>query len=71
MNQEIMSAKERAILLAKDKVEEAAEAISEFLPDAAEELNWFLEEMGNQLTLLRSDRLSMMESRLYSGEAGV
>ena len=67
MTRERMDLKEEAILLAKDRVEEAVEAIAEFLPELAEELNWFLEELGNRLMLVRSERLSMPESALYSG----
>ncbi len=65
MNREIMDLKEEGILLAKDKIEDAAEALSEFLPEVSEELNWFLEELANQLTLVRSDRLALSESALY------
>lgn len=68
MTRERMNLKEEAILLAKDKIEDAAEALSEFCPEVAEELNWFLEELGNRLILVRSDRLAMPESELYSGE---
>ena len=67
MSRERMDFTEEAILIAKDKIEDAAEALSEFLPDVAEELNWFLEELGNRLILVRSERLAMPESALYAG----
>lgn len=67
MSRERMDFTEEAILLAKDKIEDATEALSEFLPDVAEELNWFLEELGNRLILVRSERLATPESALYAG----
>ena len=67
MTRERMDLKEEAILIAKEKIEEAADALSEFFPELAEELNWFLEELGNRLTEVRSDRLALAESALYSG----
>ena len=36
-------------------------------PDLAEELNWFLEELGNCLTAVRSERLAMVENPMYVG----
>ena len=67
MTRERMNLKEEAILIAKEKIEEAADALSEFFPELAEELNWFLEELGNRLIEVRSDRLALAESALYSG----
>ena len=67
MKRELMDLKEEAILFAKDKIEDAAEALSELLPEMADELNWFLEEMGNQLTQVRSDKLAFPDSDLYGG----
>ena len=67
MSRERMDFTEEAILIAKDKIEDAAEALSELLPDVAEELNWFLEELGNRLILVRSERLATPESALYAG----
>ena len=69
MNEEMMAMKEEAILFAKDKIEDAAQAVLEFFPDLAEELNWFLEEIENQLGLLRGERLAVKQSSLYAGEA--
>ena len=67
MTRERMDMKEEAILFAKDRIEEAADALSELFPEFAEELNWFLEELGNRLTSVRSERLVLPESELYSG----
>ena len=67
MTRERMDLKEEAILFAKDKIEEAADALSELFPELAEELNWFLEELENRLVVVRSDRLALPESALYSG----
>ena len=68
MNDELLTLKEEALLFAKEKIEDAAEALSEFLPDLSEELNWFLEEMKNQLQALRTERLMQMNSTLYAKE---
>lgn len=65
MNKEFVAMKEETILFAKEKIEDAMEALSEIFPDLAEELNWFLEELGNQLQTVRSERLLQMNSSLY------
>ena len=68
MNRKLILAKEEVITIAKDKVEDAAEALREFLPDLSEELNWFLSELAEELCLVRGERLALMESALYGGE---
>ena len=71
MNKELMAMKEETILFAKDKIEDAMEALSEFFPDLAEEMNWFLEELENQLQSVRSERLILMNSSLYAAGESV
>lgn len=65
MKKEFLTMKEETILFAKEKIEDAMEALSEIFPDPAEELNWFLEELENQLQAVRSERLLQMNSALY------
>ena len=65
MKKEFLTMKEETILFAKEKIEDAMEALSEIFPDPAEELNWFLEELENQLQSVRSERLLQMNSALY------
>lgn len=67
MNYEMIELKEEAIHLAVDKVEDASAALAEFFPEAAEELEWFLEEMGKCLTRLHAERLALPDSDLYGG----
>ena len=71
MNQEWMSVKEEAILFAKEKIEDAAEALSEFLPDASEELAWFREELGKEVQNVRSQYLSACDYSRFTEEEAV
>ena len=71
MNREFMNVKEEAILFAKEKVEDAAEALSEFLPDASEELEWFREELEKEIQNVRSQYFSVCDSRMFSEEEAV
>ena len=49
MKQKCMTVKEDAILFAKDKLEDAAQALEEVLPDASEELSWMREQLIKEL----------------------
>lgn len=71
MNQEWMTIKEEAILFAKEKIEDAAEAISEVLPEASEELNWFQNELTKELQSVRGEKLSLAECDVFSRESGI
>jgi hypothetical protein len=61
MNREYMTVKEEAILFAKDKIEDASDALIEILPDISEELNWFREELGKELLKVRLEESDGME----------
>ena len=64
-----MNAKEEAILFAKEKVEDAGEAIGEILPETAEELVWIGGILGKELILLRTER--SLQSSLVEEKGGV
>ncbi len=68
MDKELVAMKEEALLLAKDKIEDAIEALSENFSDLADEVNWLLDELGNQLRTVRAERLGLMNSSLYASE---
>lgn len=68
MDKELVAMKEEALLFAKDKIEDAIEALSENFSDLADEVNWLLDELGNQLRTVRAERLGLMNSSLYSSE---
>ncbi len=69
MSMEWMNAKEEAILFAKEKVEDAGEAIGEILPETAEELVWIGGILGKELILLRTER--SLQSSLVEEKGGV
>ena len=71
MNREYMTVKEEAILFAKDKIEDASDALIEILPDISEELNWFREELGKELLKVRLEESEGMERFFEHKECAV
>jgi hypothetical protein len=71
MNREYMTVKEEAILFAKDKIEDASDALIEILPDISEELNWFREELGKELLKVRLEESDGMERFFEHKECAV
>ncbi len=61
MNREYITVKEEAILFAKEKIEDASDALIEVLPDISEELSWVREELGKELVSVRSEGLDALE----------
>jgi hypothetical protein len=54
MDYEFNEEKEEALLLAKECVGDAAEALEEYLPDTSEELVWIRETLLRELIVLQS-----------------
>lgn len=62
-----MNIKEEAILFAKEKVSDASDAIEDFLPETAEEMDWIEGILAKELTLVRTQRSEQLS---LAGEKG-
>lgn len=65
MDREWLNEKEEVILASKDHLEEASQALWDYLPETAEELRWLADTMQKELEILRGERLILPESELY------
>ena len=54
--------REEALLLAKEKIAEAAETLEEILPDAAEELGWLKENLREEILSVRAERVESADA---------
>ncbi len=68
MDREWMTVKEEAILFAKNKIEDAASALTEVLPDASEELGWLKDELSQELQRVRGERLLTCDNAYFEEE---
>lgn len=68
MDQDWMNVKEEAILFARDKIEDAAQALNEILPDTSEELGWLGEQLSKELQSIRGERLFANENMYFAEE---
>ena len=68
MDQEWMMVKEEAILFARDRLEDAQDALSETMPEASEEVGYLREELAKELMRVRGEMLALCANAYFSEE---